>query len=53
MPWPRAFHRPLGHPGYQQCRLMALPQREQEGDRLAVAFGPQMDFGTEAALATP
>jgi hypothetical protein len=30
---------------------MALPRREQEGDRLTVAFGPQMDFGAEATLA--
>jgi hypothetical protein len=30
---------------------MALPRREQEGDGLALAVGPQMDFGTEAALA--
>jgi hypothetical protein len=50
-PSPRALHSTLSHQGNQEFRLVALPRREQEGDRLAVAFGPQVDFGAEATLA--
>jgi hypothetical protein len=52
-PRPWAFHCTLSHQGDQDFCLMALSRREQEGDWLAVAFGPQMDFGTETALAAP
>jgi hypothetical protein len=50
-PRPRALHSTLGHQGKQAFRLVALPRREPEGDRLTVAFGPHMDVGADATLA--
>jgi hypothetical protein len=38
--------------GYQQRGLMPLPRRQEPGEGLAVALGPEMDFGAEAAPAT-
>jgi hypothetical protein len=32
-------------------RLVALARRQNKGDRLAVALGPDVDLGAEAALA--
>jgi hypothetical protein len=53
VPTPRAFHGALGPQRDKDHRLMALPRREQESDRLALALGPQMDVGPAAFLAAP
>ena len=41
----------LFHQGYKHGGLMPLAWGEQPGQRLAIALGPQMACGTEAALA--
>ena len=48
-PWP--FDRALFQQGHQQRGFMPLPRRQEPGEGLAVALGPQMDFGAEATLA--
>jgi hypothetical protein len=48
---PGPFDRPLFQQGHQQRGFMPLPRRQEPGEGLAVALGPQMDFGAEAALA--
>src|SRR5262245_64279865 len=48
---PATFHGALGHQGDRDARFMTLPRRQSEGHGLALALGPQMDFGTEPALA--
>jgi hypothetical protein len=50
---PATFHGALGHQRDQDERLMTLPRRENEGHGLALALGPEMAFGTKAALAAP
>jgi hypothetical protein len=47
------FDRPLCHQGHTHGGLMPLAWSEQPGQGLAIALGPEMDFGTEAALAAP
>jgi hypothetical protein len=47
------FDRASFHQGYKHGGLMPLARSEQPGQGLATALGPQMDFGTEAALAAP
>ena len=47
------FDRTLFHQGYKHGGLMSLAWGEQPGQGLAIALGPQRDFGTEAALAAP
>jgi len=46
------FHAALGHQGDQDERFMTLPWREDKGHGLALALGPEVDFGAKAALAT-
>jgi hypothetical protein len=48
---PATLHSALGHQGDQDERLMTLPRRQYEGEGLALALGPEMDFGAKAALA--
>jgi hypothetical protein len=48
---PATLHGALSHQGDQDERLMALPRRQDEGEGLALALGPEMDFGAKAALA--
>jgi len=48
---PATFHGALGHQGDQDERLMTLPRREYKGHGLALALGPEMDFGTKTDLA--
>jgi hypothetical protein len=47
--WP--LHRALLQQGHQQRSLMPLSRRQEPREGLAVALGPQMDFGAEATLA--
>jgi hypothetical protein len=48
-PWP--FDRALGQQGHQQRGFLPLPRRQEPGEGLAVALGPQRDCGAEATLA--
>jgi hypothetical protein len=47
--WP--LNRALLQQGHQQRSLMPLSRRQEPREGLALALGPQMDFGAEAALA--
>jgi hypothetical protein len=51
--WATPFDLTLCHHRDKHGRLMPLPGGEQPGQRLALALGPQMDVGTEAALTAP
>jgi hypothetical protein len=51
--WTTTFDRALFHHRDKHGGLMPLACGEQPGQGLAIALGPQMDFGTEAALAAP
>ncbi len=47
---PRVLDRSLLQQSRAHHRCVALPCREQQGQRPAASFRPQMDLGTEAAL---
>jgi hypothetical protein len=49
--WPSPLDGPALHELFEDHRLMSLPRREHQGHQLAAAFGAEVDFGTEAALA--
>jgi hypothetical protein len=51
--WPTALDGTALQELFENHRLMSLPRREYHGHQLAAPFGPQVDFGTEAAPATP
>jgi hypothetical protein len=51
--WATTFDLTLFHQRDKHGSLMPLPWGEQPGQGLAIALGPQMDFGTEAALTAP
>jgi hypothetical protein len=51
--WATTFDRTLFHQGDKRGGLMPLAWGEQPGQGLAIALGPQMDFGTETTLAAP
>ena len=48
---PATFPGAWGPQGDQDERLMTRPRREDKGHGLALALGPQMEVGTQAALA--
>jgi hypothetical protein len=50
--WSTALDGPALHELFENHRLVSLPRREHQGHQLAAPFGPQVDFGTEAAPAT-
>jgi hypothetical protein len=49
--WPTPLDSTRLHELFEDHRLVALPRGEDKGHELAVSFGPQVDFGTEAAPA--
>src|SRR5919199_1374923 len=49
----RSLDRTLRHQLFKHRGLVLFPRREHDGQGLAMALDPQMDFGAEAALAPP
>jgi hypothetical protein len=49
-PWAEPFDGTLGHELLESRRFVPLAGGEDDRHQLAVAFGPDMDLGAEAAL---
>jgi hypothetical protein len=49
----RTLDRALRHQWLEHHRFMPLTRRQEPRERLPVALSPEMNFGAEAALATP
>jgi hypothetical protein len=51
--WPTPLDGTGCHQLCEDHRLVSLPRSEDKGHQLAISFGPQVDFSTEATTATP